>query len=61
MIFTAKDAGERGRLRQEIQELKEKLMKARSIIYRSTPCDVDDSFNHVDDCERCAFLRAVRE
>ena len=45
---------------KEIQKLKEKLMKARSIIYRSTPCDVDDSSNHVDDCERCAFLRGVR-
>jgi len=47
-------------LKEENQKLKEKLMKARSIIYRSTPCDVDDSSNHVDDCERCAFLRGVR-
>jgi len=46
--------------RQEIQKLKEKLMKARNIIYKSAPCDVDDSFNHADDCEKCAFLRAVR-
>ena len=46
---------------KEMQMLKEKLMKARSIIHRSTSCDVDDSFNHADDCERCAFLRGVRE
>jgi len=48
-------------LKEENQKLKDKLLKARSIIYRSTPCDVDNSGNHADDCEKCAFLRGVRE